>query len=202
MAKKPSAQHGKSQSDTSRWKDCDFLLRQLADARGFVERSAGHDYQEYMEHLVFEASEFTPPLESVLEGAFHLWWSAIVGNSGHFGSHVNLASQRDIQCGERSYRLDFSVEPTHAFADKLARAGIAWPPIAIEVDGHAFHEKTKEQVAYRNQRDRELQRAGWKVLHLSYSEIERDGCEACGAVIDIVFDQFLAVTSAARERRR
>lgn len=201
MATTPSAQLDPTK-DTSRWKDSTFLLRQLAQARKFVEDCEGYSYQEYMEHLVFEASEFTPPLESVLEGAFYLWWEAMVGHKGHFGRSLNLASQRDVQCGDRSYRLDFSVEPTHAFADRLASAGVSWPPIAIEVDGHAFHEKTKEQVALRNQRDRDLQRAGWKVLHLSYSEVDRDGYEACGGVVDIVREQFYRVNFELQARGR
>lgn len=202
LAQPPSATSVKAQDDTSRWKDSKFLIQQLAQARKFVEDCEGHAYQEHMEHLVFEASEFTPPLESVLEGAFCLWWEAMVGHSGDMGSKVNLACQRDVRCGERLYRLDFSVEPTHAFADELSRAGIVWPPIAIEVDGHAFHEKTKEQVAQRNQRDRDLQGAGWKVLHLSYSEVDRDGCKACGDVAQIVFEQFIEIRRKIHARGR
>lgn len=50
--------------------------------------------------------------------------------------------------------------------------------IAIECDGHDFHQKTKEQVCYGNDRDYELQRLDFYVFHFSGSEIFNDplGC--------------------------
>lgn len=43
--------------------------------------------------------------------------------------------------------------------------------LVIECDGHNFHEKTKEQVIRNNERDYDLQLAGYKVLHFSGSQI-------------------------------
>ena len=50
--------------------------------------------------------------------------------------------------------------------------------IAIECDGHAFHEKTREQAARDKRRDRELLAAGFPVMRFSGSEIFNDpvGC--------------------------
>lgn len=48
---------------------------------------------------------------------------------------------------------------------------LTFPLIAVEIDGHDFHERTKDQVTYRNRRDRDLQAAGWHVLHFSGGEV-------------------------------
>lgn len=57
---------------------------------------------------------------------------------------------------KQQYRIDFAI--VHL-------------KVAVELDGHEFHEKTKEQVTARNRRDRDLQRHGWYVLHFSWSEV-------------------------------
>lgn len=61
------------------------------------------------------------------------------------------------------YRLDFAI------VDKL---------IAIEVDGHDFHERTKEQAQRDKKRDRDLQALGWRVMRFTGSEVFRDAA-AC-----------------------
>lgn len=50
--------------------------------------------------------------------------------------------------------------------------------IAVEADGHAYHERTKEQAAHDRRRDRHLQAAGWTVLRFTGSEIHQDA-EGC-----------------------
>lgn len=46
--------------------------------------------------------------------------------------------------------------------------------IAIELDGHDFHERTREQAERDKSRDRLLQSDGWIVLRFAGSEIWRD----------------------------
>lgn len=58
------------------------------------------------------------------------------------------------------YRLDFAViGGGHGYK------------IAIECDGHDFHERAKEQAAHDRQRDRRLTTAGWTVLRFTGHEI-------------------------------
>lgn len=45
---------------------------------------------------------------------------------------------------------------------------------AIELDGHAFHDKDKRQRAYEKARDRFLVAKGYRVLHFTGSEIVAD----------------------------
>lgn len=50
--------------------------------------------------------------------------------------------------------------------------------LAIECDGHDYHERTQQQAAYDRARDRELTRAGATVTRFTGSEIYRDA-EQC-----------------------
>jgi len=62
--------------------------------------------------------------------------------------------------------------------------------IAIELDGHEFHQRTKEQVERDYSRDRALARAGWIVVRFSGSEVWRDAgacaLEVAGILIDAI----------------
>lgn len=69
------------------------------------------------------------------------------------------------QVREGNYRLDFA----------LVRGDTK---IDIECDGHAYHERTKEQAAHDRKRDRALTAAGWLVCRFTGSEIYRDAA-AC-----------------------
>lgn len=74
---------------------------------------------------------------------------------------ADLVGQLPVTAGGSNYRLDFAVAPeSHK--------------VAIEVDGHDFHERTKEQAARDKARDRALQADGWKVLRFTGSEVWND----------------------------
>lgn len=59
--------------------------------------------------------------------------------------------------------------------------------IAIECDGHQFHERTKEQAQRDKSRDRTLQTLGFKVLRFTGSEIYRKPMECAAEVHAAVF---------------
>jgi len=87
-------------------------------------------------------------------------------------------------------------------SDHIQRHGVSWKPIAIEVDGHAFHERTREQVERRNERDRALQQAGWTVFHFSFTEMSARP-EACILeVFDFAHKQLMECLEAANARVR
>lgn len=62
--------------------------------------------------------------------------------------------------------------------------------IAIECDGHDFHEKTKEQVARDKSRDRFFASKGWKLLRFSGSEIYKDPTKVADEVMAFVGDVY------------
>ena len=61
------------------------------------------------------------------------------------------------------YRVDFAVL-VRDFNQSLLK-------IVVECDGHDFHEKTKEQAQRDKKRDRNLQRAEWRVFRFTGSKI-------------------------------
>ena len=54
--------------------------------------------------------------------------------------------------------------------------------VAVELDGHDFHEKTKEQARAEKSRQRALTALGWHVLRFTGSEVYAD---AAGCVIEV-----------------
>jgi hypothetical protein len=107
--------------------------------------------------------------ESPIEALFWVWWQ-LVSNGDH---SVLLARQHRVTIEERQYRLDFAVLPGVPF-DRFGRMWGRPLQIAVELDGHEFHERTPAQVESRDQRDRDLARAGWRVMHFSGREFNRN----------------------------
>lgn len=107
----------------------------------------------------------SPEMESPLERAFAVWFMACCSV---FGDHLNLLAQHEVRTESgRLYRLDFLVTASTDLGHFLQTN------VAVELDGHAFHEKTLEQVTARNARDRDLQQLGYRVFHFSFSEFAK-----------------------------
>jgi hypothetical protein len=138
--------------------------------------------------LVFNASQ----PESHLEAIFAIWWEALSrGTWRREFSDLQLQGQTPVVLEQTRYRLDFSVTTVDtAITAIAARVGVAPPLIAIELDGHDFHERTKAQAIARNQRDRDLQGAGWDVFHVSGSELVSNPAVCVGEVLDRARDAY------------
>jgi very-short-patch-repair endonuclease len=76
------------------------------------------------------------------------------------------------------YRIDFVVIVEFPNSDVLK--------IAIECDGHDFHEKTKAQASKDKERDRELQKKGYKTFRYSGSDIVKNPSVITYDLISIV----------------
>ena len=138
---------------------------------------------------MFDAEDDHQSYGSPIEAIFAVWWEAARMESSLYGLDPNLEliSQVEVVAGGHTYRLDFAVRGIDVDQLLLAKeARIPEPLLAIELDGHDFHERTKEQVTDRNRRDRDLQAAGWKVLHVSGSELYRDPRGVVDAILRIV----------------
>lgn len=105
--------------------------------------------------------------DSPIEGAFAAWFSILKEQRG---AEFSLVPQYSVEVRGSRYRLDFAARQrfgaSYSAPDALR--------VAIELDGHDFHERTREQVAKRNSRDRDLAFAGWTVFHFFGSEFHRD----------------------------
>lgn len=79
------------------------------------------------------------------------------------GDYVLIEVQKTLDNG---WRLDFALT--------VFRHTLPIGRIAIECDGHDYHERTKEQAARDRSRDRTLQAQGWLILRFTGAEIYRD----------------------------
>lgn len=161
-------------AERTNWLETDLVSRHLELAADEVGRSARANFADGMQASLHPDStpESWPFYDSPLEVVWTIWWDAVCLSNGHADRLFHLDMQHEVQSGDRQFRIDFRVALIDSrLSEKLRSTGLLWPKIAVELDGHAFHEKTREQAAYRNMRDRYLQVDGWKVFHFSYSEM-------------------------------
>jgi len=114
-------------------------------------------------------TDLNPTAEDFADGDNHI--ARVLYREKRF----DLYAQRSID----EYHVDFSFE---------AR-GVAWEDplfwgVAIEIDGHDFHEKTKAQASADRKRDRAVQCAGYSVIRFTGSDIYRDPVEAMTEALD------------------
>jgi very-short-patch-repair endonuclease len=175
--------------DGKNWWTVDVVREHVAKAADQIARYEAASFESFMEMQLGDDTDSQPQwrlgMESPLEAIFYVWWEAMIGRSGFYGSMLQLEHQSVVTVAVSNYRLDFVI----SFTEASIPQGKERPKIAVEVDGHAFHEKTREQVAYRNQRDRALQQAGWIVLHFSWSEMTTRPEICIGEVLGVVKDK-------------
>lgn len=82
---------------------------------------------------------------------------------------IQMEPQRQIG----GYRVDFAI-------------CVGRRRVVVECDGHAFHEKTKQQAARDKRRDRELARLGWPTVRFTGSEIWNAAQTCARDVVEIV----------------
>lgn len=154
------------------WMQCDFV-RQHYDA------AIRHGADEWVSSIqaVLPGNLKYCGFESPLEMAFYAWWHTL-GSTRGFDSELAIEVQKEVQINGRKFRVDMEVTcREESYAREAESLGVVAPRVAIELDGHDFHERTREQVALRDERDRALQSSGWRVFHLSGSAFHRDPCE-------------------------
>jgi hypothetical protein len=95
---------------------------------------------------------------------------------------VRVFPQYTIESCAKEYRVDFLL-----FASDQ---GGTTKGIAVEVDGHDFHEKTREQVISDNMRDRELLKRGFPVIRFSGSEVFTSPNSCVISALNVLFSIF------------
>lgn len=80
---------------------------------------------------------------------------------------LSIEPQREIPTTVARFRADFFVYTTPFGGDPRERAS----PLIVEVDGHEWHERTREQAARDKQRDRALLLAGFRVVRFTGGEV-------------------------------
>ncbi len=84
---------------------------------------------------------------------------------------VIIELQKTIDTGSDTYRVDFYAYLTRWWHVPKQPT---WAPLVVEVDGHDFHDRTKEQAASDRKRDRDLLALGVPVMRYTGSEVYND----------------------------
>jgi len=112
-------------------------------------------------------------IESPIEQIFFIEWHyRKLVDPWLFESHLFLFPQyQDETTGK--FRVDFKVNfDRHILSSTSVKdESPSLPRLGIELDGHEWHEKTKEQVQDDKQRERHLIRNGWTLLRFTGSEV-------------------------------
>jgi len=106
-------------------------------------------------------TECESPIEQIL-------WLALNIYSLETENHYVFLEQSEVNANGNNYRVDFLY--CEDYMDDIKNPFY----LAIECDGHEFHEKTKQQVDRRNKRDMDLKMEGIDVLHFSGSKIYKE----------------------------
>lgn len=85
---------------------------------------------------------------------------------------MTLYPQHPIAIGGSNYRADFLIE---AHTNNPFKGEKPLCSIVVELDGHDWHERTKQQATRDKRRDREFVQNGYTVLRFSGSEVFQDG---------------------------
>lgn len=121
-------------------------------------------------------SECESPIEQILSIALHREaFNLEMENKD--STTCRVERQCKINKDEATYRVDFLV------VTSVDGRSVA---VAVECDGHDFHEKTKEQAARDKARDRAIQSKGIAVLRFTGSEIYKDPFACAGEVIKTI----------------
>lgn len=169
------------------------------------------DAQETLEHritlkteAVYDIEQFLlrcdSPVEQILVAAlcdamdltynqYYKRLQALLYGPGYDGIFLlGLEVQKPIPAtppSHTTYRADIYLYLSRYWRD--AEAQPIWARTVIEVDGHDFHEKTKEQASRDRKREREFIRQGYKVIRYTGSDVFRHP-EDCAEEIDSLID--------------
>jgi REase_MTES_1575 len=133
-------------------------------------------YHEVAEH----GDRVIAPCESPIEELFLSYFHVAAGSEGY---RSGLPSEDAHECAIFEYGpFAFDVPDWRAHTYLLQQLPVAGyrldfalqrgdTNIAIELDGHDFHERTKQQAMRDKSRDRKLTELGWRVLRFTGSEV-------------------------------
>lgn len=117
---------------------------------------------------LYDFSDFT--CDSPIESIFYMTLCLVNLDNGFPVSSIE--KQKKIFANGNFYIVDFYIEH---------HTGTT---VIVECDGHDFHEKTKEQVEYGNNRDYDLKTEGYDILHFTGSQIYNKPIQCCYKIIN------------------
>lgn len=97
---------------------------------------------------------------------------------------ITVEIQKPIHTMNSSYRADIYAYLTRYWHRHQRQP--EWGKLVIEVDGHDYHDRTKEQASRDRKRDREMKLADYEVLRFTGSDVYRDS-QQCTSDIEEFF---------------
>lgn len=94
------------------------------------------------------------------------------------------------------YRADFIIEFGGPSGTPFNKA------IWVEIDGHDFHEKTKEQAARDKKKDRAVIAAGYHLMRFTASEAHRDPTGCVKEIVNVIIASAWKLPSRSVEYRK
>jgi len=99
---------------------------------------------------------------------------------------VRLLPQQPIETADGKFTVDFLVSHTDPARQDFR--------VVIELDGHDFHDRTKDQAARDKRRDRAILRAGHVVMRFTGSEVYRNAQRCVAEVAEYIRNQITATS--------
>ena len=99
---------------------------------------------------------------------------------------LEIENQVQLEVYGHKYRVDFLIPVIY----KIKKETV-YKTFVVECDGHDYHEKSKEQVACNNHRERDLKAAGYEVVRFSGSEIYKNATQCVKDLMRIIFNEYL-----------
>jgi very-short-patch-repair endonuclease len=111
-------------------------------------------------------------ITSPIEQIFLMEWRFLKVDEQH---GVKIRPQSELKLEGSTYTIDFMVESS---GGKVK--------LAIELDGHDFHEKTKKQAAHDRARERTIVRHGYTIFRFTGSEVSRNPRKCVEEVVSLI----------------
>ena len=127
----------------------------------------------------FYYDECESPIEVILNFAFDMVAFCTEG----YGSSIYLIPQYEVVANGKNYRIDLFFDSNEC---ESPFAHFKPYKLAIECDGHDYHEKTKAQVKKNNQRDLDLKMEGYDIIHFSGSQIYNEPLKCANDLIKYI----------------
>ena len=168
-------------------------MRLIDRVREFLEQKGSEIASMFLSGVITRMNEWEDlgrSIESPVEQLFFIAWIFKEHEHGPGDFPLFLEPQyQDESTGK--YKLDFSIDFIQDFLtikwDKALKK-VEAPKLGIEIDGHIWHEKTKEQVQYHKERERFLIAGGWKLLRYTGSEAFKDPQRCVEETLELAFN--------------
>lgn len=105
-----------------------------------------------------------------------------------YGGLPTCGTEVELSLDDRNIRIDFA----------FVFPGPHHTKIAVELDGHDFHERTPEQAMSDKSRDRKLQALGWHCLRFTGREVLQRPEQCLGEVENLLFAKSAIARAIAR----